>query len=153
MLKNQKGSIVFLACIFAAVIVIVFSLALEWYRAFSLAGSIEADIYRAMKTSMDMSILDGYRIDGLSVMDCDNAKRILEAYFCDNMGLNSEKVYLSNGKEIYRLNMIKMDFCGTPPSIYIEGTAEITPMIFDAFSFKINIDISKKLQNVRLEGS
>ena len=151
-LKDSKGSVAFLCIALIPLILITFLVIAEWHHVVTVTGSIDRDISRALKTSIDIAILDEYRQDRVAVMDVDKAKVEFWRYIHENMDLDSNLRSYRDNRFIYSLNIESIEFFATePPRIYVDGYISLRPLFLGIEDSTFEIEFSKRIHNMRLD--
>jgi len=148
--KDNKGNVLFITIVIIAVIIFITAIVVEWHRTITIADNFDVEITRALKSSIDLSLKDEYRKDGVSVMDSKKAEDEFYNYLFEIMKLDENFKYYESGKFIYSLNIENIKFVSEPPWIYIDGYIEVAPVLFGMADSMYEINFSKGIHNMRL---
>lgn len=151
-IKDEKGSALPFLILFVAVFIILAGICIEWHHTVSLRNYIEKELTRALRISIEASMLDEYRRDHISRIDSYTARTVLHDYLKNTMNLDSTNAKIVNGNLVYILNFDEINLVEEPPSITVKGTIEKSPLLFD-IKQNISIPFVIKVKNTRLEMS
>ena len=124
--RNEDGVTTIGVLLALTAIFVLFLCVIEFYRAFTIKQSLDAEISRALNTAVDMAMIDQYRQDHISELNPATAYDAFYAYLFDNMELTSDfKAFDKLGREIYVLDIERLDIDAAPPKISVTATAHV----------------------------
>lgn len=150
MLKNERGSGLILVLLILSLIIIISSFIIEWYHTVTLRNTVETELTRALRISVDVSMIDGFRKDCISMLNPSIANNEFIDFLKGDLGLDSSYTKMQGDKAMYKLNFSKIEVKGSPAEFLIEGFISKRPLLFNVAK-EIEIPFSIIYVNGRLE--
>lgn len=150
MITDERGSSMAFLLLTIAIIIVVFGIVLELYHTVSLCNYVEKELNRALRLSVETSVMDDYRKDCILKIDSSKARQEFFDYLKCDLTLDSFYTRMDGERVLYKLKFSKIQVKDEPAEFYIEGYV-IKPVLLFDISKEFKIPFSIKFINTRLE--
>jgi len=144
-IKRKRGGTSVFFVLFIFVFIIVTTITVEFYHAFTLKEYIDTEMSRALNIATDYAMIDEYRMEHISMIDMPTAKSEFNSYLHTEMKLNSSNERIENGKVMYKLIINTTTVENNPVKFEVSGIVRTKPVLL-ANLVPINVDIPFKVK-------
>jgi len=148
---DNRGDTAVTLLVFMMVLMTLAALVGEYMRTHTMQTKVEQQLIQASNVAIEAAMIDSFRQDREGHIDYQMAVDVFYSYLKYEMGLdNSFMLYRDDGKLMYRLEGIDLDFIETPPAITLKCTL-IAPSIFTFFTADIVVPLDIRSKNARID--
>lgn len=144
-MKRKRGGTSVFFVLFLFIFIIVTTITVEFYHAFTLKEYIDTEISRALNIATDYAMLDEYRMEHISMMDIPTAKEEFNSYLHTEMKLNSSNERVENGKVMFKVIINSTVAENNPVKFEVAGIVRTKPVLLSNLA-PINVDIPFKVK-------
>lgn len=150
--KSNKGAAGAFMLLFTFVFVIAIGAVFQWQQVNTVKENVDRELSRAVNISVDLSMLDKYRMDHISRIDKDTALNEFYLYLVDELQLDADMKRYNEGQLVYQLVIDDTHISESPPEFSVQGRVILEPLFFrDLIGMNFEIPVKAKARNQRLE--
>lgn len=138
--------IIFLVLVFFAVIMEIGNIYLTY-------SGVESKIQRAANTTVEYSMMDNYRADGILRLDVTLAQATLKNYLRTDLGIDASGVHrAADGSQQYKITFSTTEITQAPPAIKLVGDLQfntIFALFTEAGTLSFHFEITSRNYTIR----